>query len=479
MEVLKANMKKWLSAMLAFILVMSIFTGVAVYASATEDMKAYLPPVLVKGFSYTLPELDGDLYVNGQASDGTFVADGSAVSVEYKGLLSCSIPVVDTNNSANHSAFFYDTAGKVKAVETADYITLSFGGSGETLFINPLSVYSFTLNMEFVDSATNFESFYVTLTDAQNQNVSLTVSVDPAAGTITYGEETANISIVGGMMILKYSDSSRSFQDDSSETRLFTVTEDDQGQPFAGFPGGAYMTLGVRNAVGNSEVHLKRLNNQPLGHRDSAIVDQTEPTIKLTSVLESKQHYDMDLVIPDFEAYDVYSDIAAKSVSVQSPSGTELFSGSVSEYTPIKIDETGKYRIVYRAEDSNGNKGELVRQVAINDSTPPALEVSSMKKNTYSLNATVEVPSYTASDNLGQCTVDAFLILPNGEMKLLSHDDNGQITYYIKNIDLNHASFGVSDTEFRAEQTGEYTFRFVAYDDLYNRTVVEVPFTVK
>lgn len=46
-------------------------------------------------------------------------------------------------------------------------------------------------------------------------------------------------------------------------------------------------------------------------------------------------------------------------------------------------------------------------------------------------------------------------------------------------MDLNHASFGVSDTEFRAEQTGEYTFRFVAYDDLYNRTVVEVPFTVK
>ena len=196
-------------------------------------------------------------------------------------------------------------------------------------------------------------------------------------------------------------------------------------------------------------------------------------------MLESKQHFDMDLVIPDFEAYDVYRDIAAKSVSVQSPSGTELFSGSVSDYTPIKIDETGKYRIVYRAEDSNGNKGELVRQVAINDSTPPTLEVSSMKKDTYSLNATVEIPSYTASDNLGQCIVDVFLILPNGEMKLLSHDDNGQIAYYIKNVDLNNASFGVSDTEFRAEQTGEYTFRFVAYDDLYNRMVVEVPFSVK
>ena len=203
MEVLKADMKKRLFAMLAIVLALSIFTGAVVHTSATEEMKAYLPPVLVKGFSYTLPELDGELYVNGQTCDGTFVADGSAVSVEYKGLLSCSIPVVDTNSSANHSAFFYDTTGKVKAVETADYITLSFGGSGETLFINPLSVYSFTLNMEFVDSATNFESFYVTLTDAQNQNVSLTVSVDPAAGTIAYGEETANISIVGGMMILK------------------------------------------------------------------------------------------------------------------------------------------------------------------------------------------------------------------------------------------------------------------------------------
>ena len=66
----------------------------------------------------------------------------------------------------------------------------------------------------------------------------------------------------------------------------------------------------------------------------------------------------------------------------------------------------------------------------------------------------------------------------DGEIFLL-HDDNGNVTSYICNKDIYPASFGVSDNSFHAEQMGNYILRFIAYDDMYNRTVVELPFTVR
>ena len=79
----------------------------------------------------------------------------------------------------------------------------------------------------------------------------------------------------------------------------------------------------------------------------------------------------------------------------------------------------------------------------------------------------------------GLANVDVILLLPNSERAFLLHDDNGNVTSYICNRDVYPASFGVSDNSFHAEQTGDYILRFIAYDDMYNRTVVELPFTVR
>lgn len=479
-------MKKRLIVLLACVLVLSTLTGTAFNASAKEVPTVTLPPVLIKGFTYSLPDLqegEGQAYVNGEVCGDSFVADGAEVLVEYKDgdntLVARTIPVVDTQDATDHSAYFYDSTGVVKAEETADHIALSFAGDGQILFANELGSYGLSLNMEFVGGATNFGAFTLTLTDAENENVSLTVAVDPAAGTITYGEETVEVGISAGMLMLKYKNTSCTMEDASDSTKLFTFTVDDNGDEFAGFSGGVYMTLGFKDVTGSSQVNLKRLVNQPLGHRDTHVADQTEPYVNLASKLESKQHLDEELMIPDFEAYDVFSQIIAKNVSVQSPSGVELFSGNVSDYTPCKIDSIGRYRVIYKAEDSFGNKTELVKQVYVNDEVAPVLDVTAMEKTEYALGDTVSIPAYTASDNMDQCAVDVILILPNSEIRLLTHDVNGSVTSYITNTDLYYASFGVSDTTFRAEQSGKYVIRFVAYDDVYNRTVVTVPFNVK
>lgn len=89
------------------------------------------------------------------------------------------------------------------------------------------------------------------------------------------------------------------------------------------------------------------------------------------------------------------------------------------------------------------------------------------------------IPTYTVSDNLNSCFVDVILLLPNAEIRLLTHDDNGQIVYSLTNEALYNSSFINSETSFKTEQVGSYILRFVAYDDQYNRCVQELTFTVE
>jgi hypothetical protein len=106
--------------------------------------------------------------------------------------------------------------------------------------------------------------------------------------------------------------------------------------------------------------------------------------------------------------------------------------------------------------------------------------VKTLSKTTYSVGNVVKIPDYyDVSDNLGEYFVDVSVILPNNEMRLLIHDESGNKTYYTNDRTLYAASFCVSDTSFRTEYKGEYKLRYVAYDAQFNKTVVEIKFTVR
>lgn len=476
-------MKKHISTIASCLLVLTLLVGVVQVSAANETQGPALPPVLVAGNTYTVPAYEGTAYVNGEEAGATFVAEGSAVTISYKSgdevLFTASVPVIDTDSSANHTAYFYDPSGKLKAEETADYMVLSAASDAQAVFANGISAATVTLNLEFDYKKADFGSFVVKLTDALDANVSLTFHIDHMNETITYGNETVTLPMSGSMVMLKYTNSSRLLQETSGETALFTPETDDLGAPFDGFSGGVYLTLGFENVTGKAAVNLKRLQNQPLGHRDTFIPDATEPQIVLDGNIASNLGKGAMLQIPGFTAYDIFSPIAEKLVKVLSPAGEELFCGSIEDYSPIEITENGKYSVVFCATDTHGNKTEVSKSVFVNDDVAPELTVSPMEKTEFALGDTVTIPGYTARDNLDVCYVDVILILPDSQMYMLSHDDNGTVTYTIKNTDVFRSSFGVSDTSFRATQRGTYTLRFVAYDNIYNRTVVEVPFTVK
>ena len=105
--------------------------------------------------------------------------------------------------------------------------------------------------------------------------------------------------------------------------------------------------------------------------------------------------------------------------------------------------------------------------------------MAALEKTSYKLGSAVTFPTYTASDNLEAYYVDVILILPNSEVRLLTHDASGEITYTLTDAALYPASFRNNETSFKADKTGTYTLRYVAYDDQFNKTVQELTFTVK
>lgn len=462
-------MKKRISFALVCLLILS-FCLMAVGADKNAADSISLPAALVKGHTYGLQFADLSLTVNGQAVADSFVADGTEATLVYTDASGAvagtyTLPVIDTNNSLDHCAYFYDPSGKVTVAENKDDIALSFSQDSEISFINLLSADEFFI--QFSEQTTNFEIVTLKLTDETNKNVSLTFEMRVADKTVTINDQTAPL---GDNLRLKYRDVSRIITN-YDDVELMSCIVDDNGQPFNGFPGGVYLTIGFKNVTGSSTICVNRLNNQAMGHKDAADADFSEPQISILSALGSKQKMGENFEIPVIAAYDVFSDIVETSVTVEAPDGT-----TYTESFPIT--QYGRYKLTLTAKDSCGNKGKLNKVVFVNDDIAPTLTVNALAKTSYTLGETVTIPTYTATDNMESRRVDVILIMPNAEVHLLTSDQDGEITYALMDATLYNSTFRVDNTSFRTEQKGTYILRYVVNDEQYNRAVQELTFTV-
>jgi hypothetical protein len=462
-------MKKKIFVVLVCLLVASLCV-IAVGAQKDAQSIISLPKALVEGHSYTLQFPEMSLTVNGQAVAESFVAEGTEATLVYTDstgaqIGSYTLPIVDTNGSLNHCAYFYDETGKVTVKENKDDISLSFFEDAEISFINLLSADEFAI--QFSEQTTKFEAITLKLTDEKDKNVSLTFVMDVAQKTVSVNGQQAPL---GDNLRLKYRDVSR-IVTNYDDQELIACATDDNGQPFNGFTGGVYLTIGFRNVTGSSVIGINRLNNQALGHKDSADADISEPQISILSALSSKQEMNETFVFPQIAAYDVLSAITETTVTVEAPDGTE--------YTePFTISQYGRYKMLITAKDSCGNKVKVNKVVFVNDNVAPTLTVNALSETEYKVGDTVTVPTYTATDNMENLRVDVILILPDAQVRLLISDLNGEITYALTDASLYNSTFRVDNTSFRAEQKGTYTLRYVVNDEQYNRAVQELTFTV-
>lgn len=469
-------MKKKITYFLVCLLIAGLCLSVFVGAQKNPADSISLPAALISGHTYDLQQKDLKLSVNGQSCEASFQAEGTQAVLSYADgegneVASYTLPVVDTNNAADHCAYFYDKTGAITKTENENDIALSFSKDSEIAFISKLNAQDVAMYVSFAEDKTNFTKLHLTLTDAADATVKLTFTVDLQEQTVSQGKTTEELDKLGQSLQLRYKNSARKIMLGTDKT-LFLCEKDDSGEAFSGFSGGVYLTVSFEGVTAPSTLHMTRVGNQPLGHKDSTTADMTEPTISFTTAVASSMKMGDTFQIPTYEAYDAYSPIAESSLTVEAPDGTA--------YTEsFTISQYGQYKMTVKVKDAAGNQMKTVKMIFVSDDVLPQLTVSAMETTSYKVGDKVTIPTYTASDNLDKYFVDVILFMPNGEIRLLTHDATGEITYSLTDTGLYAASFISDNTSFKAEQTGKHIIRYVAYDDQYNRVVQELTFTVE
>lgn len=376
---------------------------------------------------------------------------------------------IDTQNGNDQCAYFYSLTGNATLALNENDLTASFSQDSTLWFIRELGSDDMQFFLQPVEGKTNFSKIVLTLIDCADSQKTLTLTLDMTQNQAEFAGETVDMGDYGDILQLRYKNASGKFQ--LGDTVLFSCEKDDSGNDFSGFSAGVHLTVSFADVTGSSQIRLTRVNNQPLGHKNSTNLDMTEPTVAFTSALYITQHYGEQFDIPTYAAYDVLNDVKETSFKVEAPDGTV--------YTePFTIDQYGKYKLSIIAKDTCGNTAKVTKIIFVNDDVAPELSVQSMQKTAYKVGDSVTVPGYTVSDNLNTYYVDVILFLPNSEIRLLTHEENGEVGYYLNDTTLYNANFCIDQSTFRAEQEGTYTIRYVAYDDQYNRTVSEQTFTV-
>ena len=466
----------------------------------------YLPRLLIKGHKYKLSEYPGvevinnetvslasKVYVNGTLiTSDTFTA-GSSCTVKYQlngttgtETYQRSIDVVESGNPINFANYFHGDF--VKDVHAEDVQLTAYGGTAHDLFASVLPYDNPFIKFSVDPSNVNFERLIIKFSDSINPNNSLTFKIRFSSGkayvfVLGDGNEFEFGSAISGSeesYAIDFLTSGRVLRD-VNHTEITAIKYNDQGKPFTGFEGGLYLDITMEEISSTSSIKILTISNQVMGHLNmDNYIDFALPIIILKGRFITEQSYQANAYIPSADVFDVLSD-SSVTVSVKAPDGTFKFQNrdATIEQT-FKLDQFGAYTVTYYGQDGAGKTTSFRRKVTVYDFNAPVITLNSGLNETYKINDEISIPSYSVSDNQNDYKLDIFLIMPDGEERLLMTDKNGTVKSYLEaDSMIYNASFKVNSTTFKAEQYGKYTMRFVAYDSDFNKAVQELHFEVK
>ena len=460
---------------------------------------ASVPKAMIKGFAYSLDNIEAvetidhvvkkvetEILIDDEPIKGSFIADGSEMVIKYSanGFSGVTeeiyhVPVIDVTDEEyvlDQSKYFY---GDFTSVMNQNDVTLSFNSNGSTLFINKLDSSSFAINMEYEEEKDNFKDIVIKFTDVKDASKTVTLDIDYINKKLSVPgfEQPLSFAIAKTyqQISLSYNDLTKQVFD-SLGNNVASLVFFDNGEEFTGFDNGLYFEMSVKGVTGSSLLKVTKVNNQALGYKEGS-GDEGRPTIRLNSAFIGSQNIGDDFIYPSYDAYDVLSEIESSEVTITRPNASALH-GDKEHPIAFKIESFGRYGVTYQATDKVGNVARVNNAVFAYDDLAPTLTVSEMKKTQYKLGDAVSIPTYTASDDSGSYSVDVILITPFNETRILTHDENGEVTYALTNTNYYSNAFIVNETSFRPETKGRYHLRFVAYDEEFNKTVIEYTFYV-
>ena len=149
------------------------------------------------------------------------------------------------------------------------------------------------------------------------------------------------------------------------------------------------------------------------------IVDTHEPELTLEGDEEYKQSYAIEYKEPGYKAIDSYEGNLTDKVETEK----------------IEIDETS-YNILYKVQDSSGNKAEKIRKIVIVDDVPPVITLNGNATMTVYLNDTYKEKGAKAEDEKDGDLTDKISI--EGDVDT-SKTGKYTITYKVKDKSGNEA----------------------------------------
>lgn len=469
-----------------------------------------MPELLIAGFNYVIPEVEAytcqggkvipcniEYSVNGKNLDETraFVADSATKDTLIVcraiadgvlcGEIAKNVKVIDGNHGQDQTAYFYDKTGAITITETQNSIDLTTSQDSSVSFVNKLKGSAFALGVNYLVEECQFEKFSVTLSDVERSDISVTFDFLFMVGGVKvsapYGA-LVDFPSAAGYFKLNF-DAKTGVVSDANGLSVTYVDKYDNGNPFTGFKNGLYATLSFEGVVHASKISLSWLNNQLLGFHgetEEEIMDTVGPEIELDGEIPFKVRLGDSITLCTATATDVLSQVKPTTVRLLSPSGKEIVAETTADKEiSVELTEVGLYKVFYVVYDSEGVRTRVGQNIRVVDSNAPSLEVD-FSNMTSKVGDTVSLPKVSVSDDSGKVSYDIFLSLPNSEMRLLYHCENGEaISYLSKNHPEYPSSFKVSDTKFKLEMKGKYVLTVMAYDEEFNITTQSFTITVR
>lgn len=470
-----------------------------------------LRPVYEAGKTYTLPEITAHTYgvsgpeavdvnVSVRYADGTeeAIADvnafnpvathGNSFTVTYsatkdgsEGKVSATAYVADTAQQGELVISNYFAKENVEFDAKKKYTEIKVVDASKNagfVFARPVLVNSFGLRFNVVQSANEFKALKITLTDAQDASVKVTLKIVKDGKTSKmYINDSSSYSVMVGSfwgsdaelgstydMQINYKNSTRQIFD-ATQNSIGGISKDLAGNAFTGFPSGeAYVGFEFIDVSAGkyAAITLISINNQTI---NNAKVDVGAPELVINGACGGIVEKGSTAVIPSAYAKDVLSEVKSVTVTmtnaaggfVTATDGTLLNAADASKEYTVTFNDYGRYMVKYLATDMPGN-------VAGGDADAKLFYVFKNEPPKYSINGTVALTAKVGDE----------VILP----ELTSEDEN--VTYsiivydpiYAFTLVYNHAKKeNYPEKKYKFTMKGEYKVRYYVHDDFYNTEI--------
>ena len=256
-----------------------------------------------------------------------------------------------------------------------------------------------------------------------------------------------------------------------------TVSTDDNGNAFNGFPSGkVYISATAVNAEAGASYYVEKLDNHRIDQRSN---DMIAPRVAINGTYGGMYTINSNYVVTTALATDVIDANVSCFVTVRTPdgqivtdvNGVALNKVDATQEYIVKLTEYGQYTVEYTSTDWNNRRASSSYSVNVFDRKAPRVKVADTWSATAKIGETVVLPEvYITDDSSEVIDMKVYRTVrnPNGVLMQLGYDfvvENGKIKY--------------TQYKYTFQYAGEYEFFVIVYDEAGNQTLVEYVITVE